>query len=82
VNKKATHFRIEREEVSADKVIEITGYPMYAVATLDSGDKIALTGNTVERYYPTVGDYYVTLVGRQSGKFMTSVELEATYSAL
>lgn len=42
------------------KVVELTGYPMGTVATLDDGDTVTLTGSNVRRgEYPGKGWYYV-----------------------
>jgi hypothetical protein len=47
-------------QVKVRKVVDITGYPMGTVATLEDGKTVTLTGENVRRgAYPQEGWYYV-----------------------
>jgi hypothetical protein len=48
------------QKATVRKLVGITDYPMHSVATLEDGEKIALTGNCMSRKeHPKVGGYYV-----------------------
>jgi hypothetical protein len=59
-------------QVKVRKVVDITGYPMGTVATLEDGKTVTLTGENVRRgAYPQVGGYYVE---ERYGDFFLSEE--------
>lgn len=74
-----TERYVRTVEAFVTKVVSIEAFPMYAVATLEDGTTVGLTGSVVEwgKHYPSVGDFYVQ--GDGSPFFTTADALHQHY---